>query len=88
MTLFVFQMVATMSSIQAMFEQNFRAKWSLWAALGAGCLVRLIYQFFELSGDSCGANLGSFAVLGTLPTAKAINLKVCRGFKFNTFVCN
>jgi hypothetical protein len=29
-----------MSSVaSAVFEQNFRSKWSVWAALGAGCLV-------------------------------------------------
>jgi len=33
------QFFSAMSSLQAVFEENFRSKWSLWAAVGAGCLV-------------------------------------------------
>ena len=35
-----------MSSVaSAVFEQNFRSKWSVWAALGAGCLVTQLNYF-------------------------------------------
>lgn len=57
-----------MSSIQAVFEQNFRSKWSLWAALGAGCLVgmsgilliqRLSMRVEQVSSQSLSRELAS-----------------------------